>query len=134
MANILSGVNVLMAMTMPMVGWIISSKQLSAARLQGAVTQEFRNEKGQLISTSPADKCIMLIRTSSILQLATLEGSAFLGLAVCLIVTTEGVAQAEPAYLFNMATCLPLFGFIVATFPTRASFTNIFETKIQNNR
>ncbi|MHB1049273.1 MAG: hypothetical protein ACYC09_04260 [Bacteroidota bacterium] len=71
-------------------------------------------------------RAITVMRTAMILRMAILESSAFFGLVVALIAVTEGVAHAEPLYLLNLCSSLPLIIAGVKTFPSAESLRNSF--------
>jgi hypothetical protein len=71
-------------------------------------------------------RCILQQRTTVIMRLALMEGSALFGLAVCMIGATNGVLRAVPEYWINLLSPFLLIGFGIATFPTKERLVDWF--------
>jgi len=129
---ILTGVNIVAAVVIPFTGKFVADRQFSASNLSAAVSKEFTDEKGRPLSATPAEKCMIIIRTAWIIRLATLDASAMLGLTVSLLAATTGVAGIEPLYMANMLSIVPLLAYVFVSFPTAERFTETFEERIRN--
>jgi Na+-transporting NADH:ubiquinone oxidoreductase subunit NqrB len=66
-------------------------------------------------------------RSAIIARLAALEGSAFLGLAICTIGATNGILREYPYYWINVLPGAVLIIYGAATFPTKENLVNWFE-------
>lgn len=88
--------------------------------------------KDALASDDPegaARRCVMQQRTALVARLAVLEGSAFFGLAVCMIGAMNGVLRVTPAYWINLLSPFLLVSFGIATFPSRERLVAWFEER-----
>lgn len=88
--------------------------------------------KDALASDDPdaaAQRCVMQQRTALIARLAVLEGSAFFGLAVCMIGAMNGVLHETPAYWINLLSPFLLISYGIATFPSRERLVAWFEER-----
>jgi len=122
---VLSVVNLAMLFFLPYIGTRVSAGQL-------------QSQAGQILAggsdpSVAAEQCIGAIRTSSILQLAFLDATAFFGLTVSMYSTMIGAAAAEPAFLLNMVSILPLIAYVGSTFPSKERYAAIFENQIQHS-
>lgn len=78
---------------------------------------------------SAAKRCVLQQRTALIVRLAVLEGSAFFGLAVCMIGAMNGVLRVTPAYWVNLLSPFLLISYGIATFPSRERLVAWFEER-----
>ena len=129
--GIMTWINFALLVVMIFVGKYISEKQYSKENLQNAVNKNFTDKGGRIFATTPAEKCLAIIRTSSILRLATLESSAFFGIVIILLLKTNGEGQNAPIYYINIVSVLPLLIYVISTFPTAERLLEIFQTKFQ---
>jgi hypothetical protein len=120
---VLSLVNLMTLFVLPYIGSRVSNAQL------GSQAELIFSGGGD--PSVAADQCIGAIRTSSILQLAFLDAAAFFGLTVSMYCTVIGVTAAEPAFLLNMVSMLPLIAYVGSTFPSKQRYAVIFESEIQ---
>lgn len=100
---------------------------LSLSGILAAVIVPKRVVDASQHSASPDDdlyaKAVTVMQTSMIVRMAILEGAAFLGLAVCIIAITGGLAQTEPVWLLNAVPAFIALAAGAATFPTRTSLS-----------
>ncbi len=129
---LLTGFNIVAAVVIPFIGKFVADRQFSSSNLIAAVEREFTDEKGRPLMATPAEKCMILIRTAWIIRLATLDASAMFGLTVSLVAVTTGVAGIEPLYMANMLSIVPLLAYVVVSFPTPERFNETFESRIRN--
>jgi len=131
--NIFTMINFLLMIAMFFLGKIITIKQYSRKNLKKAVHRTFEYIDGRPIETKPAEKCLKIIRISSLLQLFGWEGSAFFGIFVILLSRILGTNQNTAIYYFNLLTILPLLIYVKATFPTEERLLEIFRTKFKQS-
>lgn len=110
---------------------LIGERPYAEANLQDAANREFRHRSGEILASSPAEKCLVIIRTADILRLALLEGSAFLGLTTLTIAIAGRQLNSVPLYWINIAPAVVLLLYVARTFPTRERLEEIFAAKIQ---
>jgi hypothetical protein len=130
-ANMLSALNALLVIVLPYLGATLSSKAFSYP----AIRDRFADISSGQVDVDPnlvVERCLSIIRSASIIQLATLEACAFAGLSITIELTTQAVSTAEPIYLLNLASCIPLYLYAVTTFPTKDRLADVFVTRIQS--
>ena len=110
---------------------MLFDKQFSENNLVNALTKDFKDQEGNSLNLSPAQRCISLIRTASLVRVATMEGAAFFGLVTTMTVATSGVGNIENAYYLNASSILPLLAYIAMRFPNAERIEDIFKVKIQ---
>jgi hypothetical protein len=74
-------------------------------------------------------RCAMQQRTAMIVRMALLEGSAFFGLAICMIGSTSGVLANMQVYWINLLSPCLVVGFGIVTFPTKERLGAWFEER-----
>ncbi len=129
--NMLSLVHVVVAFGGFIVSHFLYNAQFHPKRLTSVLQGDMRNDEGNLIASTPTEKCIAIIRTALIIRIAPLEGAAFFGLVTCMVGVTSGLLQQYPEYWANLATSVIIIGFIIATFPNKERVMRIFEEKIR---
>ncbi len=129
--DILSLLNFLFVISSIGIGKVLYDRQFSEQNLKRAVSKEFKDNEGKILDLSPPKKCIMIIRTASLVRLAIFEGAAFIGLAVTLQVVISGIGYIESSYYLNALSILPLLGYIILNFPNAERIEEIFRTRIQ---
>lgn len=134
LVNLLSIAHIVMALGAYGAAKFLYDTQFKPEHLASALRRELRDAWGKNIAVSPAEKCVALIRTASIIRLALLEGAAFFGLMTCMVGVTSGVMSSHPEYWLNLVTTAIMTYFTYATFPTRERLLQIFEEKIKGMR
>ncbi len=129
--DILSLLNFLFVISSIGIGKVLYDRQFSEQNLKRAVSKEFKDNEGKILDLSPPKKCIMIIRTASLVRLAIFEGAAFIGLAVTLQVVISGIGSFQQFYYLNALSILPLLGYIILNFPNAERIEEIFRTRIQ---
>jgi Na+/H+ antiporter NhaD/arsenite permease-like protein len=76
-----------------------------------------------------AEQCVMVQRSAIIVRLATLEGAAFFGLAVCMVSATNGTLRTFPLYWINLISAGVLLLYGTSTFPTKERLVGWFEER-----
>lgn len=84
---------------------------------------------GVIDAQALAAKAVQQQRAAMIVRMALLEGSAFFGLVICLLATTNGVLGTAPEYWINLLSPFLLIGFGIATFPTKERLVSWFEER-----
>jgi len=131
--NLLSLVNVIVAIGSWIAGKIIFERQFSAYNLKAGLTSPVTTPEGRILDMSPGQRCISIIRTAFIIRLALFEGSAFLGLGVAMIAVLRGAAAVDPQYLLNMVTAAVAIVFIGVSFPSKELFERIFQEQFRSD-
>ena len=129
--NVISIINFVIAISSIMIGKFISDRQFSESTLQSAVKLDYTDKQGSSLNLTPAQKCVSVIRTASLIRLATMEGAAFFGLITTMQVVQNGIGIIEPIYYANILSILPLFIYVVTNFPSVERIEEIFQKKIQ---
>jgi hypothetical protein len=129
--NLMSLLVAVAAVSSLTIGKILFEKQFSRDNLASAASRDFMGQDGSSLNLSPAQKCLFIIRTASIIRMATMEGAAFFGLATTMNVVLTGIGSVEPLYYLNMLSVLPLLAYVVVNFPTAEKLEETFKTKIQ---
>jgi len=127
--QILTGVHFVVFCGCYLAGMLLYNTQFSRTRLSKAAQRVYKDTRGQPV-TSPAGKCLAIIRTAIILRLALLDAAANFGLATCLLAAMGGVLSEHPEYWANAATGVFLIAYVLVTFPTPDRVRNIFLDKI----
>jgi purine-cytosine permease-like protein len=78
---------------------------------------------------SSAENLLAIIRTSSIVRLALLEGLAMFGLTICFLGAIQGVLQQYPIYWLNMISTVIFEMIIFTEFPSRQKLETLFREK-----
>ena len=112
------------------IGHFVYNMQFKSERLESAYSSDLKDKNGNIISASPAEKAVSLIRTSMLIRTALLEGSAFFGLAVLLVGAQQGAIISYSWIWINALPLLVLIIWVIVTFPTSSRLEKIFETKI----
>lgn len=131
--NVLTLVHLVFAMAAIFAGKLLAHQQFSESNLQQAVSRDFTDKQGEITANTSAEKCVLVIRTASILRLATLEGAAFFGLTVTMVAVMNGVLPADPVYFCNLASVIIVLAYIATTFPTADRFESIFQSRIRKS-
>ncbi len=131
--NILSIVNIIMTVAAIVIGKLLADRQFSEGNLARAIEKDYKNKAGVSLNLSPAQRCLAIIRAAFILRIAMMEGAAYFGLAIALVVITSGMEAVEPAYLLNAATALPVLRYILINFPSAEKLEEVFKTRIQKS-
>ena len=129
--NIMSIINFVITVSSMMLGKFISDREFSESNLQRAVKRDYTDKQGHSLNLTPAQKCVSVIRTASIIRLASMEGAAFFGLVTMMEVVQSGIGIIEPIYYANILSILPLFIYVVTNFPNGERIEEIFQKKIQ---
>jgi hypothetical protein len=129
--NILTILNVVFVITSIFLGKYLYDRQFNTIAPEIQKSSSFANNT-VTNNFSIAEKCLATIRTASIIRLAQLEGSAFLGLVVTMLAVQRGAGNFQPMYFLNALSVLPLFIFIIATFPNADRLEEIFNDKFFN--
>jgi hypothetical protein len=93
----------------------------------------FLKYKGNGWVDFPAQKCLSLIRTAAIIRMTMLEGSAFFGLVITMLIVKNGTGILEPIYYANVLSIIPLLFCIALTFPTAEKLEKIFKENIRKD-
>ena len=125
--NTLTIVHTLIAILMWTFGRSLFEKQFSEENLGRVRNETFADKEGNPIVITPAQQCMSVIRTASIIRLATLEAAAFFGIVVSVVAVTNGAAQDKPVYLLNLASTVLFVGLVAATFPNAERLEATFE-------
>ena len=131
--NIMTWFNLLVTFSMIFIGKFVSDRQYSKTNLEKAVYKKFPGQILRNVNFTPAQKCFAVIRTASILRLATLEGPAFFGLVTLILWVFNGEVHNAPIYLVNILSTVPLFAYVIVNFPNKEKLVEIFQTKIQGS-
>jgi hypothetical protein len=130
--NIMSVTNIFITISMLFIGKIVSNRPYSKSNLENAVYRDYDDKNGNPLNLTPAQKSIAIIRSASILRLATLQSPAIFGLVTIYLVVVNGICNSSPIYFVNALSTLPFFIYIVFTFPTYERLEEIFKNKIQS--
>jgi hypothetical protein len=128
--NTLTIVHTLFAILMWTFSRQMFERQFSDENLGRAGNETFADKTGSPIILTPAQQCMSVIRTASLVRLATLNGTAFFGLVISILAVTNGSAQNKPVYLLNMASAALFIIYVAATFPNAERLEAIFEKYI----
>jgi uncharacterized membrane protein len=128
---VMSIINLVITVSSIIVGKYISDRQFSESNLQSAVKRDYKDKQGNSLNLTPEQKCLSVIRTASIIRLATMEGAAFFGLVAMMQVVQSGIGIIEPVYYANILSILPLFIYVVTNFPNAERIEEIFKKRIQ---
>jgi hypothetical protein len=131
--NIMTWFNLIVTFSMIYIGKFVSERQYSKTNLEKAVNKKFPGQILRNVNFTPAQKCLMVIRTASILRLATLEGPAFFGLVTLILWVFNGQVHNAPIYLVNILSTVPLFAYVIFNFPNKEKLIEIFQNKIQGS-
>ena len=114
------------------IGRFLYFSQFKPERLEAAYSSEFKDQNGNIIPASPAEKAVSLIRTSMLIRTALFEGAAFFGLATLMIGAQQGALEILPWVWINVFPLLALLIWVLSTFPTANRLESIFEANILN--
>lgn len=78
-------IHLIFALIAIFIGKVFANLQFRESNLIKWVTRDPVNRSGKIVIFTPAQKCLMLIRISSIIRLGFLEFAAFFGLAALMI-------------------------------------------------
>jgi hypothetical protein len=112
-----AGLAIVLYVTVPMLENIVFS------------AKRFETIRARSNAPSPADACLELIRTASIIRLALYEAVAFFGLVVCILAATTQVLHTYPIYWLNMSTAVFLVVYSLTTFPNRDRLLTVFHRR-----
>jgi len=79
-----------------------------------------------------AEYLLAVIRTSSIVRLALLEGLAIFGITICFLGAMQGVLQQYPIYWLNMISVVIFEMVICIEFPFHQKWETLFREKWHN--
>jgi len=131
--NIMTWFNLLLTFSMIYIGKFVSERQYSKSSLEKAVYKKFPGQILRNVNFTPAQKCLMIIRTASIIRLAALEAPAFFGLVTLILWVFNGEVHNAPIYLVNLLSTVPLFVYVIVNFPNKEKLVEIFQSKIQGS-
>jgi hypothetical protein len=112
------------------IGYFLYHSQFKPERLEVAYSSDLKDQNGNIIPASPAEKAVSLIRTSMLIRTAMFEGAAFFGLATLLIGAQQGALNTVPWVWINVLPLFVLLIWVMITFPTANRLENIFEANI----
>ncbi len=112
------------------VGHFLYHSKFKPERLEAAYSSDLKDQNGNIIPASPAEKAVSLIRTSMFIRTALFEGAAFFGLAILMISAQQGALNTVPWIWLNVLPLLVLLIWVLITFPTANRLVSIFEVKI----
>jgi hypothetical protein len=115
--QILTFVHVVVAFSLYVVASVLPSVLLSPAALE--------RSRARNPSIAPVDLALDLIRRALLLRLVLFEGTALLGLIVCMLGELFGVLRAQPIYWLNVVTTFILFAYVAANFPSEERLVRI---------
>jgi hypothetical protein len=97
----------------------------------------FKQAAGAAPSVAPGDleeAFQWKLGAARVLRLAPLEGSALMGLVVCLLGVMDGSVRADPAYWCNALPAAVFIAYVIATFPTARQVAEIFQRYLARAR
>jgi hypothetical protein len=130
LVRMLSLVHLAMAVVLFVAAKVVYDLLFRSERLAAASSPELRNAHGE-VTHDPAQHCVALLRTSTIIRLALYEAIALFGLIVCLLAVVDGVVQAYPVYWLNALSSVAFSGYVVLTFPTAERLKALFLSRIK---
>jgi hypothetical protein len=132
--NTLSIVHCAIAMGAYAAARFVYEARFKPGQLMRGLQLEPRDASGNITASTPAQKCIAIIRSALILRFALLQTAAFFGLVTCVAGVTSGVMASHPEYWANLISGAVLVTFGLATFPNRERVVRIFEERIRGAR
>ncbi len=129
--NLLSASHGFLAVVCYAVAPFVYRMFFSDAQMRRTPRRDVRDRLGHIISWSPAQKCVGLIRSALLIRLMFLEAPAVLGITLFMLATTAGLIKNNPVYWLNLLTPAIMAAYALLRFPTREAIIEVFKSRIR---
>lgn len=127
----LSIVHALFFLAAAATGQMLYRRMLTREKLQAYAEREFRDARGSILTLSPTERVVALIRTAMIIRTACFEGAAFFGLATLMMAAQSGLLQTASWLWLNVTSTVALVSLTALSFLTKEQHEKIFAEMIQ---
>jgi hypothetical protein len=111
-------------------GQLVFDKRFSREGLKMAGVPETSTHPHMSHGSSPAERCLSVLRTALLIRYALIEGATYFAIAVTTISITTGMIYLQQVYLINFAYPVVALIYFSLTIPTSERLEEMFLRRI----